>query len=166
MLAAILAATPPQTAFAADSIAVLGVELVKADLGSAGGEPSAEERARLERMAAQIREQLAGAGFRVVTGEQTEAALSADPPGQYLHACNGCELDFGRELGADWVLVGWIQHVSNLILNLNVLVKDVESGELIANGFVDLRGNTDKSWARATRYLMTNTLLERLEAKR
>ena len=166
VLSALLAATALPAAFAADSIAVLDIELVKSDLNS-GGEPlTAQEQARLQATATQIRERLAAAGFRVVAGERTEATLVADPPGQYLHACNGCELDYGRALGADWVLVGWVQHVSNLILNLNVLVKDVDSGSLIANGFVDLRGNTDKSWARATRYLMDNVLLERLEAKR
>ena len=166
VLAAMLAATALRAALAADSIAVLGIELVKTDPNSGGEQLTAKEQARLDRTATQMREQLAGAGYRVVTVERTQAALAADPHGQYLHACNGCELDYGRDLGADWVLVGWVQHVSNLILNLNVLVKGVETGELIANGFVDLRGNTDKSWARATRYLMDNLLLERLDAKR
>jgi hypothetical protein len=59
--------------------------------------------------------------------------------------------------------VGWVQKVSNLILNLNVLVRDVGTGANIATAFVDLRGNTDKSWARATDYLLDTILLERLQ---
>jgi hypothetical protein len=166
VLGAMIAATPLQAAFADYGIAVLGIELVSGDLNSGGEKLTAEEQARLQRTAAQIRAKLSEAGYRVIAAERTEAALVSDPHGQYLHACNGCELDYGRALGAHWVLVGWVQHVSNLILNLNVLVKDVESGALIASGFVDLRGNTDKAWARATDYLMVNTLLDRLDAKR
>ena len=82
--------------------------------------------------------------------------------GQYLHACNGCERRIARDLGADWVAVGWIQFVSYLILNLNVMVIDVETGAPVARAFVDLRGSTDRSWRRATTYLLDNILVERL----
>ena len=48
-------------------------------------------------------------------------------PLQRLHACNGCERGIAARLSADWVLVGWVQFVSNLILNLNVVAIDVET---------------------------------------
>ena len=155
-----------QPVLAAERVAVLGIELVKGDLTSGGERLTRREEQRVKKTAAMLRELLTGADFEVVTAARTEAALAADPPGQYLHACNGCELDYGGALDADWVLVGWVQQVSNLILNLNVLMKDVETGALVASGFVDLRGNSDESWARATRYLWQNVLLERLEARR
>ena len=60
---------------------------------------------------------------------------------------------------------GLIQFVSYLILNLNVLVIDVEEGSLVGRAFVDLRGNTERSWRRATDFLLDNVLLEQLRGK-
>ena len=61
-----------------------------------------------------------------------------------LRGCNGCELALGRKLGVDFVAIGWVQKVSNLILNLNLQVRDVASGAIVAAGTVDIRGNTDE----------------------
>lgn len=69
-------------------------------------------------------------------------------------------------MGADWVLIAWVQKVSNLILNLNAVVRDVNSEGVVARAFVDLRGNTDKSWTRATRYLLDEILLEKMDSYR
>ena len=62
--------------------------------------------------------------------------------------------------------VGWVQLVSYLIINLNVLVIDVESGAPVARAFVDLRGNTERSWRRATVYMLDNILVDRLALHR
>ena len=56
--------------------------------------------------------------------------------------------------------------VSYLILNLNVTVIDVESGAPVAHAFVDLRGNTERSWRRATTYMLDNILVDRLALRR
>ncbi len=42
----------------------------------------------------------------------------------YWHSCNGCEAPIAATLGADLALVGWVQKVSNLILNLNLTIRD------------------------------------------
>jgi len=52
-----------------------------------------------------------------------------------------------------------VQKVSNLFLNINIYLRDVHTGRLIAAMSADLRGNTDESWSRATRYLVRNRLL-------
>lgn len=65
-----------------------------------------------------------------------------------IRNCNGCDLDFGRELGADLVATGTVQKVSNLILNINLALKDVATGAVVSSGSVDIRGNTDESWQR------------------
>jgi hypothetical protein len=83
------------------------------------------------------------------------ARLIADQRAQQdLRNCNGCELDIGRALGADVVILGWVQKVSNLILNLNIEVKDVASGKTLYTKSVDLRGNTDNSWLRGIHYMV------------
>jgi len=71
-----------------------------------------------------------------------------------LRECNGCEFDIGRALKADVIVIGWVQKVSNLILNLNIEVKDVATERTLYTKSVDLRGNTDKSWLRGVRYMV------------
>jgi len=63
------------------------------------------------------------------------------------------------KLGADLAMTGVVQKVSALILNINIYVRDTQSGQLIASMSVDLRGNTDESWSRAMNYLLRNRLL-------
>jgi hypothetical protein len=76
-----------------------------------------------------------------------------------LQACGGCDVKLARELGADLEITGMVQKVSNLILNINVYLRDVHTGKLVAAASVDMRGNTDESWSRATRYLIRERLL-------
>ena len=147
-------------------VAVLDVELLKADYLPNADRIMPEERRRLDMVAELLRDRLRAEGYDTVPAAQTGAAIRAADPGQYLHACNGCERRIARDLGADWVVVGWIQFVSYLILNLNVLAIDVETGAPVAHAFVDLRGNTDQSWRRATTYLLDNILVDRLAQRR
>jgi len=71
-----------------------------------------------------------------------------------LYACNGCELEIARALRADRVLVGWVQKVSNLILNINIQVEDAATGAILLNKSVDLRGNTDETWSRGVSHIV------------
>ena len=146
----------------ATRVAVLDIELMKADYLPDAGRITPEERQRLDIVAELIREGLRAEGFDAVPAGATRSAILAADPGQYLHQCNGCERAIARALEADWVAVGWIQMVSYLIVNLNVVVLDVESGTPVGHAFVDLRGNTERSWRRATIYLLDNILMERL----
>jgi len=47
-----------------------------------------------------------------------------------------------------------VQKVSNLILNINIEIKSVASGQTILNKSVDIRGNTDQSWSRGISYMV------------
>jgi Protein of unknown function (DUF2380) len=71
-----------------------------------------------------------------------------------LHACQGCAQEIGRAAGAELVLMPWAQVVSQLIVNLNVELRDVESDRVLRVRSVDLRGNTDVSWQRGIRFLV------------
>jgi hypothetical protein len=147
-------------------VAVLDIELLKPDYYPSAHKPTADEQRRLDMVADLLRAGLSKDGYEVVARDATRGAIRDADPDQYLHQCNGCERDIAAALGADWVLVGWVQLVSNLIVNLNVVVYDVETGESVGKAFVDLRGNTDRSWRRATEYLLDNILLARLAARR
>lgn len=124
-----------------------------------GLEPTTHaERARLARTGEEFTQQLSQSGqFRIVPVSGAEQARIAS--GQTPGACGGCEVDYGKAAGAE--IVAWIrvQKVSNLILNMNVYVVDVASGRALLTKSVDLRGNTDDSWARSLKYLVKNRVL-------
>jgi hypothetical protein len=48
--------------------------------------------------------------------------------------------------------MGTVQKVSNLILNINVYMEDVQTGS------VDIRGNTDESWRHGLDYMLRHYL--------
>jgi len=50
----------------------------------------------------------------------------------------------------------WVQKVSNLILNLNIEVRDAATDQPLYTTSVDIRGNTDESWLRGVRRLVDN----------
>ena len=62
-------------------------------------------------------------------------------------------------LGADLSITGTVQKVSNLILNMNIYIRDVSSQKLIASRSADFRSNTDESWTRTMTYLIRNYVL-------
>ncbi len=166
LILAVLQMAPARFAEAGPRVAVLDIELLKADYLPNADRIMPEERRRLDMVAQLVRNRLRAEGYDTVPAARTRAAIHAADPGQYLHSCNGCERHIARSLEADWVAIGWIQFVSYLILNLNMMVIDVETGVPVARAFVDLRGNTDRSWSRATTYLLDNILVERLARRR
>jgi Protein of unknown function (DUF2380) len=90
----------------------------------------------------------------VVDPGKIQAEIDATRERQYLHACNGCEIGFAREIGADRVLTGHVRKVSSLIMALWVDIKDAETGRPLVRKALDFRGDNDRAWQRATLYLV------------
>lgn len=119
--------------------------------------PSDAERARLAALGDELRARLAQSRrYQVVDTAPARAALAKLPD---IMSCNGCELPLARQLGASEAAYGWVQKVSDLILNINVVIEDVDSGRKLAAGSVDIRGNTDESWRRGLDYLLEERIL-------
>jgi hypothetical protein len=68
-------------------------------------------------------------------------------------------VELARRDGAAFSIVGWVQKVSNLILNINLVIRDTATGQRVAAGSVDIRGDTDESWTRGLSYLLRNRIL-------
>ncbi|MBR0795915.1 DUF3280 domain-containing protein [Bradyrhizobium jicamae] len=137
-------------------LAVFDLEMIDTSLQGEVSGPRADEQARLMHVGDQVRKELGESGkFRVLD----IAPVNAAAHGSNLQACGGCDLKLAGELGADLEITGVVQKVSNLILNINLYLRDVHSGQLLAAASADMRGNTDESWARATGYLVRNRLL-------
>ena len=92
--------------------------------------------------------------YRVLDNGPAAALIEGLKARQNLRNCNGCEIDIGKALDAEVIVIGWVQKVSNLILNINVQIKDVPTGEMLYAKSVDLRSNTDQSWLRGIRYMV------------
>ena len=126
---AVLAIATPVPAASAGEPPKLALLQVHFQNDNEGLEPTSDaERARLQRTGEEFSQQLAASGrFAVLPlPDDMRAQIAA---GQAIGECGGCELDYGRKLGAD--IVAWIrvQKVSNLILNMNVYMADVGPGE-------------------------------------
>ncbi|MEZ2148243.1 DUF3280 domain-containing protein [Bradyrhizobium sp. DN5] len=136
-------------------LAVFDFELIDTSLpGEFYG--SRPELARLERISEQLRKELADSGrFQVLDiAPIRDAARHAN-----LQACGGCDLKLAGQLGAELEITGLVQKVSNLIINLNIYLRDVKSGNMITVASADMRGNSDESWTRTMSYLIRNRLL-------
>ena len=136
--------------------AVFDFELIDTSLQGEVAGPNTGEHDRLMRAGQQLRRELAESGkFQVLD----IAPVSAAAHGSNLQACGGCDVKLAGELGADLLITGVVQKVSNLILNVNLYLRDVHTGQLVTMVSADMRGNTDESWTRATGYLIRNRLL-------
>jgi hypothetical protein len=137
-------------------VAVFDFELVDTSLQGEVDGPRGDEQDRLMRAGDQLRKGLAESGkFHLVDISPVNAAAH----GSNLQACGGCDVQFAQKIGADLAITGVVQKVSNLILNINIYVRDVHSGGVVALMSADMRGNTDESWSRAMSYLVRNRLL-------
>jgi Protein of unknown function (DUF2380) len=133
--------------------AVFAFELDDTSLQGEMRGQDAGDLVRLGRLDQQLREAL------VRSGRYTPVALPTDPGEPSWWTCDGCEVDSARRAGAKVSMIGWVQKVSNLILNINVVMRDVATGQRIAAGSVDIRGDTDESWTRGLSFLLRNRIL-------
>lgn len=136
-------------------VADFGFELDDTSLQGSMQGPQPEEQARLGRLDAQLRDLLAKAGYEPVD----LAPVAAEAQRQTLRTCDGCEVALARKLGAQVSVIGWVQKVSNLILNINLVMRDVATGKVLRAGSVDIRGDNDVSWSRGLAYLMRESIL-------
>ncbi len=65
-------------------------------------------------------------------------------------------LDGEKAAGAERIARCWVQKVSNLILNINIEVRNAATDETAYVKSVDIRGNTDETWLRGVRRLVDN----------
>ena len=133
------------------SIVLLDFELIDGTLDRAADDA---QRDRLQTISRALRQEFSDRHFYKVLDNTPQQALIRDMESRFkLYDCNGCDADIGRALGADRTLTAWVQKVSNLILNINIQIRDVQSGEIVLTRSVDIRGNTDDSWLRGIHYM-------------
>lgn len=136
--------------------AVFDFELIDSSLEGQMTGSHADEQRRVERISDQLREGLAKSGqYQLVD----IAPLREKARDSNLQECGGCDVDFAKQVGADLAITGTVQKVSNLILNMNIYVRDAHTGHSVVAMSADFRSNTDESWTRTMSYLLRNRLL-------
>lgn len=135
------------------SAAFFGVTFVDASHEGELNGPRADEAARAELVEGQVAEALAAQGLELVDLEPVaeELARTRNPAD-----CNDCAIRMAQRLGAEYAVVAEVHKVSNLILSMDIEVRDAATGDTVRAMTVDIRGNTDDSWTRGMRYILQN----------
>ena len=145
------------TAYAAEtdppSLAVIVFELVDDQPDPARAQ---QLQVRLGAIKAQLEQGLQTRGlYRIVdTAPARDLIDAAVERHTFVHRCNGCLDEIGARLGSRLVAVGWVQRVSELILNINVSVREAQTDREVLVKSVDLRGNTEDTWARGVNFML------------
>lgn len=142
-------------ASAQQKVAFFGLTMLDTSLQTATQGDDPAQAARLAALEDMARDRFRAEGFAFVdlTPEQTAIDRVANPA-----KCYGCDTRIAARLGADFSLVGEVQKVSNLILTINLQLREASTGTLVKGGVVDIRGNTDESWSRGMRYILNNRI--------
>lgn len=155
LLALLLMLATPATALeplqpGAD-VAFLGLTFIDTSTEGAYFGAREDEAQRLEMLEHLVADRFAAEGFDLVdlAPVEEELARTKNPAD-----CYGCDLRMAERLGADYALVGEVQKVSNLILSVNLVMREVERQGAIRALAVDIRSNTDQSWTRGMRYIL------------
>jgi hypothetical protein len=141
------------TAQAAEKAAVFDFQLSNLDAQP----PTQADLDRLPRISDELRQELSKSGlYDIVSTAPLKAEVEKSAE---LRSCGGCAVGFAKKLGADVAITGEIQKVSNLILNLNLYIKEVNGNQPEKSYSVDIRGDTDESFERAVKYIVQNNIL-------
>jgi len=150
-------ACDPAGAAQPKSLALMDFELIDEMREFESEQARHEVDRRLALITTELAKELQSRGMYRVLDRAPAAQLIERLKASYeLRACNGCEIDIGRALGAERIALCWVQKVSNLILNINIEVRSVATGETVYAKSVDIRGNTDEAWLRGVRRLVDN----------
>ena len=152
-----LLAGAPATAVEPKSLALMDFELIDEMRQYESEHARRETDRRLVLITSELAKEFARRGMYRVVDPAPAAQLIEKLKASYeLRSCNGCEIDIAKALGAERIGLCWVQKVSNLILNINIRVESVPTGETLYARSVDIRGNTDESWLRGVRRLVDN----------
>lgn len=136
-------------------VALFDFELIDSSVEGEIMGKNPDETRRTAALGEQLRQAFEQAeGFELVD----MAPVTEEAARRSLQSCGGCDVTLAEQVGADWSVTGTVQKVSNLILNINVYVRDVDTGEMIQGMSADIRGNTDESWQRGLDWLIRNRL--------
>jgi hypothetical protein len=136
-------------------VAFFGLSFIDTSTEGAVNGVRDDETARLEMLETYVRDEFTNRGFTLLPLDAVEVEMNRVAS---VADCNFCDVFMARKLEADYSVVGEVQKVSNLILTMNLVVRDAAEGQHVRGISVDIRGNTDDSWRRGMRYILKNNI--------
>ncbi|RDW14605.1 hypothetical protein DIE28_01735 [Paracoccus thiocyanatus] len=136
-----------------DTAAWFGLHLIDTSTEGAINGAREDEARRIQTAEDVIAQDLQARGFTLMAPPAEQVAQIKNPT-----KSNGSDSRIARQMGAHYAISGEVQKVSNLILTLNLYLREAESGETLRAGVVDIRGNTDESFRRGYLYLLKNII--------
>ncbi len=134
-------------------IAAFDFELIDLSLeGEVNGANSAEQK-RLALVSGKLRNWLAANGHQVCD----LGPVATDAKAANLYGC-GCVQKLASRVDAGLALTGVVQKVSNLILNVEIEVRDVGLNKPLVRANAQFRSNTDESWMLGLDWLIKHRL--------
>ena len=148
-------------AYAEGSVAFFGVHMTDSSSQTTAASalmPSEIDPAEIARL--RSIEAMAAARFEEEGFELMDLAPIADDLARVTNPanCYGCDVRMAKKLGADFILVGELNKISDALLSINLQLRDGETGALVKAGATSIRGNTDDTWKRGMRYILKNRI--------
>lgn len=136
-------------------IAVFPFELEDKSAGAGIIAPDEHDKRYLVESAVEAKQLLGATGrFAVTDGRAKEA----DAP-YGLRNCDGCEAKLAREQGAHFAMLGVVTRVNRTEHTMRIRVTDARTGEVVSQGFTNLRMGANYAWPRSVKWLMDNQVL-------
>lgn len=139
------------------TMAFFGITFIDTSTEGAYNGERPDEMTRVKMVETYVAEELQKRGFTLVDISPVEEGVNRIVN---VADCNFCDVLMARELGVDYSVVGEVQKVSNLILSMNLIVRDTVEGKHAKGMSVDIRGNNDNSWKRGMRYILKNNVFK------
>lgn len=165
-LAAVLASTwsaltTPSWADTAKKIAVFPLDMsapkTQEDYFFGPRGPTPDEQRRLDISFADLKKRLTEDGrYSLVDITPVEKEMNDKRP---FYHCNGCEVDLAAKLGAELVMVGYVDKISETHLRLNITILTVPESKFVSTDSVLMQGNTDESWLHGVKWITKNRIL-------
>jgi hypothetical protein len=92
--------------------------------------------------------------YTVLSNEPASDLIERDKARREVHDCLPCIQDVGQRLGADRVLVVWVNRMSELVMFLSARVVDPTTGDLIVARSMTFRGDNDRAWNKAADFFL------------
>ncbi len=121
--------------------------------------PFEDSAERLREAGVRLKQRIRDEGiYRVVESERADTEVKRWQRQFDLVDCQGCEFEIARVADAQRVIVAWAQRATALIINLNIEVRDVDSGAVVLAKSSEMRGSTARNWERAIDHIVRSMI--------
>src|SRR5262249_39509624 len=140
VFASLLACAFAVPAFAATKAAVFPFDFHDAQQdGEVVPQYNSEDLRRLKLVVDELKSLMQMDGkYAVVDLSPHEKEIESASP---FNQCNGCEVPIAKEAGADIAVTGYVDKVSDALLNLAIVARNTKTGELTKTMSASINGN-------------------------